>query len=93
MNFNRFSSVEALREEEIQCIYPPRFKVSVNCLSYDRDLITVFKINLENKGVSDFDEDVPFPLFIRKSTTKMQPSKILDTSYIMYVCFLPLSCY
>ena len=87
LNFNTYSSVENLREEEKAYIYPPRFKVSVDCLSHDKDLNTVFKINLENNGVSDFDEVMRFPLIVRKSTTKMQLSKILDTSNVYYVCF------
>ena len=95
LNFNTYSSVENLRAEEKACVYPPRFKASVDRLSHDKDLNTVFKINLENNGVSDFDEVIPFPLIIEKSTAKMQPSKILDTYYVaIYISlFLPLSCF
>ena len=68
-----YSNIEDLRAEEELCIYPPRFKVSVNCLSVGKNLETEFKIILENDDVLDFDKVIKFPLIIAKSTTKVQP--------------------
>ena len=64
-------------------MYPPCFKVSVNCVSHGKDLDTEFKINLENDGVSDFDEVITFPQIIRKSATKVQPGKMVS-AYMYY---------
>ena len=79
LDFDTYSSVEDLRAEERFCIYPPRFKISVNCLSLGKNLDTEFKINLENDGVLDFNEVIKFPLIIPKSTTEILPGKVAST--------------
>ena len=83
LNFHTYSSVEDLRAEEEFCMYPPRFKISVNCLSHGKNLDTEFKIILENDGILDFDEVIKFPLIIPKYTTEVQSGKMAFTMYIV----------
>ena len=47
-------------------MYPPRFKISVNCLSRGQKLDTEFKIVLENNDILVPDEVIKFPLIITK---------------------------
>ena len=89
---NTYSSVEDLQAEEELWMYPPRFKVSVNCLSHCNNLETEFKIILENNDVLDFDKAIKFPLIITKSTTTVQLGKIVSivaiTTYVCSVLYL-----
>ena len=77
LNFHTYSSLEDLRAEEELCMYPPRFKISVNRLSHGKKLDTEFKIVLENDGVLVPDE-VIFPLTITKLPTEVLPGKMVS---------------
>ena len=83
LNFHTYSNVEDLRAEERLCMYPPRFKVSVNCLSLGKNLDTEFKIILENDGILDLDRVVKFPLIIHRSTTEILPGKVVSMYIII----------
>ena len=91
LNFNTYSSVDDLIAEEDLCIYPPRFKVSINCISHDKDLVTEFEIFLENDGILDRDEVINFPLSIKRSTTKVQPGRMVFTYVVIHLRILYLS--
>ena len=76
LDFNTYSSVEDLREVEENLMYPPRFKISVICLSRGKNLDTEFKVALENDGISVSDEVRKFPLTIREPAKEIGSGKI-----------------
>ena len=84
LDFHTYRSLEDLRAEEEFCMYPPRFKMSVNRLSHDKKLELDFKIVLEIDGVLSTEEIINIPLTITKSATEVPSGKIVST----YVCTL-----
>lgn len=58
-------------------MYPPRFKISVNRLSYGKKLDTEFKIILENDGVLSSDEVIKFPLIVAQLSNQIISGKVI----------------
>ena len=94
LDFHTYTSYEDLRAQEQRHMYPPRFKLSVNCLSHGQNLDTEFKIVLENDDVLVSDEVINFPLIITKSTTAVSSGKIVSVyiAKLLYTCTHVLPC-
>ena len=77
LDFHTYASLEDLRAQEEFCMYPPRFKISINRLSHCQKLDTEFKIVLENNDILVTDEVIKFPLIITKLVTEVSSGKIV----------------